>query len=343
MRILTLKWYQQLVFYTNPVVWIGTLTEWLISVDHHSVVQSSLDYLEHNFKEHVKYADGCYANQPVERQLVYDGVYEWIRLQSRFYSSHTNDEPLVKLEDIESDAARLLLKRLADGELYGTNPIRFFESAVERLGDSRPQAFLSEHIKSIVTAGEDGDSYEFNNARWDYLQPRSRSEIWRVIVRGALIHFAQRYGFTDIQDVGEKGILPARVSMIACGLLARLEVDCLTGTLAQPLSTDEIDSAIVADESSLRIELENGILQRGGKSIETPNRKALRVLQVLYDNLEGQVSTAALKDRIWGVESDVTNDAVRKQVNTAASLLGEVTDVFAIKRDGLSGWRMYRT
>lgn len=131
--------------------------------------------------------------------------------------------------------------------------------------------------------------------------------------------------------------------MIACGLLVRLEVDCVTETLAHPFSTDEIASAIAADESCLRIDLDNGILQRGEKSIATPNRKALRVLQVLYDNLEGQVSTTTLKARVWSDEPDVTNDAVRKQVKTAVSLLGTVTDVFAIKRDGLSRWRMYRS
>ena len=185
---------------------MSKLAECILPNNHNSVIQTSLDYLEHHRIEYEKSADGDSTNQLVDWNLVYRRIHEWITLESSFQHSHANDEPLAKLEDIESNAARLLLKRLAEGELGGINPIHFFESAVERLGEGNPQAILIEHVKSIVTAKEDSDSYEFNNTRWDYLQPRSRLAIWHVIVRGVLIHFAQRYRFTDIQDAGVKGI-----------------------------------------------------------------------------------------------------------------------------------------
>ncbi len=308
-------------------------------------VQSSIDYVNQAIERHrTSESVQDQVNVFIPNQWILDikEYSDWIRLQSKFYLCHSNDESIEVLEKLEAEAARQVLERLIEGGFGGIGPIQFFGSAFDSMEQNRPQTPLCEYVRSVITSGVEEGNSEFNETAWAYLQSKSRSDIWRVMVRGGLLKFSQKYGFTDLQDAGVKGVLPARVSIIACALLLRLDLDCMLKIVSQPFSNDLMPPALVDDDSPLSIDHENGILRRGAEIIITPNKKALRVLQVLYDNLEGQVPTAVLKDRVWSNDPDITNDAVRKQVKTAANLLGDVTDEFMIKRDGLSGWRMSR-
>lgn len=270
-------------------------------------------------------------------------ITEWVILQDRFQKCDSTGGSYAERPELEAEAASRLFQRLTSGGLGASDPVVFFQFALDRLKDKRPTTDLCKHLRSTIKPASMDHTGYFDKHKWMNLQPTTKSQIWQVVVRGYLLDVAKRYNFTDLQDAGDEGELPARVSAIACGLLMRLETDCLLGKLDQPLSVGGMTSIYAEDTGKyLEIDPDSGTLRCGENSIQTTNITALRVLEALHKDFNGFLNAKALIERVWAENPDIKPDAIRKQIAVTENLLKKVTEDYTIDRRRSLGWRLMR-
>ncbi len=154
-----------------------------------------------------------------------EDLMHWRDLHKRFSRRKPSDDGSPCAEDLEAEAAWLLIGRIAQNKLGEKGVDGLFKQAGWYLNENRGKE-LERQLGQLHRIGFH-DCNPYDEELWNLLSTKLRAEYWQFLVRGRLLQELKSAGHIDFHDMGDYGELPPRISSLMCDELLWIEFQTL--------------------------------------------------------------------------------------------------------------------